>query len=244
MRKYKRYVDDPCLPVPKRTLHHWEKTVNCTDPSGTEMLVPETEISHDNSYSEQDYAPPPTCGDTTESFCGLEKEDSRNDFGLPVHHQPFLLEDGNDASSYYPGYLSDSSDSSDSSATCITGSEFGESDLSDNGSNSCTSDEEIEKSDDLPTASSTDFTPKELASMAIISFATRYLLSNEAASSFVELMKHLSPENKILQDLSYNKIQEMCGSCNLKVHDYCENCYGLFPDDKDVYSCQTVNCSG
>ena len=42
--------------------------------------------------------------------------------------------------------------------------------------------------------------------MAIISFATRYLLSNEAASSFVELMKHLSPENKILQDLTTVKI--------------------------------------
>ena len=177
VRKYKRYVDDTCLPVPKRTLHYWEKAVNCTDPSGTEMLVPETEISHDNSHSNQDYAPPRTCGDTTESFCGLEKEDSINDFDLSVHQQPFLIEDDNDAYSYYPTYLSDSSDSSDSSATCITGSEFSESDLSDNGSNSCSSDEEIKKGDDPPTASSTDFTPKELASMAIISFATRYLLA-------------------------------------------------------------------
>ena len=171
VRKYKRYVDDPHLPVPKRTLHHWKKTVNCTDPSGAEMLVPVTEISHDHIHSIQDNAVPPTCGDTTESFCGLEKEDSINDFDLPVHHQPFQLEDDNDASSYYPAHLSDSSDSSDSSATCITGSEFSESDFSDNGSNSCTSDEAIEKSDDPPTTSSTNFTPKELASMAIISFA-------------------------------------------------------------------------
>ena len=144
--------------------------------------------------------------------------------------------------------LADSSDSSDSSGAYISGSEFSDSarsDLSDNDSLSGSSDEEIEKSDDAPTTSaSPDFTSKELASMAIISFATRYLLSNEAASSFVELMKHLSPENKIIQDLSYSKIQEMCGNCNLKVHDYCENCYGLFPDDKDVYSCQTVNCTG
>ena len=246
VRKYKRYVDDPILPVPKRTLHHWKKTVNCTDPYDAEMLVPVTEISQDQTHFNQDNTLPPACRDTTESVCGLEKEDSVNDFRLPVQHQPFLLEDDNDASSYYmyPVYMSDSSDSLEASGTYITGSEFSESDLSDNDSNSCTSDEEIEKSEDPPTASRPNFTSKELASMAIISFATRYLLSNEAASSFVELMKHLSPENKILQDLSYNKIQEMCGSCNLKVHDYCENCYGLFPDDKDVYSCQTVNCTG
>ena len=210
------------------------------------MLVPVTEISHDQTDLNQVNAPPSTFTDTAESFnCDLRKEDSANDFGLLVPHQPFLLEDDNDASSYYPACLSDSSDTSDSSGTYITGSEFSESasDLSDNDSSSCTS-EEIEKSDDPPTASSPDFTSKGLASMAIISFATRHLLSNEAASSFVELMKHLSPENKILQELSYSKMQDMCGSCNLKVHDYCENCYGLFPDDKDVYSCQTVNCTG
>ena len=56
----------------------------------------------------------------------------------------------------------DSSDSTDSSGTYISGSEFNESargDLSDNDSCSSTSDEEIEKSDDAPTASaSPDFT--------------------------------------------------------------------------------------
>ena len=242
-------MDDPILPVPKRTLHYWKKTANCTDSSSAEMLDSVTGIrSHDQTHLSQDNAPPPMCTDTTESICDLDKEDSIKDFGLPVQHEPFLLEDDNDASSNYPGYLSDSSDSTDSSGTYISGSEFNESargDLSDDDACSRTSDEETEKSDDTPTASaSPDLTSKELASMAIISFATRYLLSNEAGSSFVELMKHLSPENKILQDLSYSKIQEMCGNCNLKVHDYCENCYGLFPDDKDVYSCQTVNCTG
>ena len=183
------------------TLQHWKKTANYTVSSGAERNVPVTEISQDQTHLNQVNAPPPTCRDTTVSFCGLEKEDSVNDFDLSVQHQPFLLEDDNDASSYYPAYLSDSSDSSDSSGTYITGSEFSESDLSDNDSNSSTSDEEIEKSDDPPTGSSPNFTSKGLASVAIISFATRYLLSNEAASSFVELMKHLSPENKILQDL-------------------------------------------
>jgi len=213
------------------------------------MLESVTDIrSHDQTHLNQVNPTPSMCTNTTESICDLDKEDSINDFGLPVQDQPFLQEDDNDTSSNHPGYLSDSSDSTDSSCTYISGSEFNESarsDLSDNDSCSSTSDEENEKSDDAPAASaSPDFTSKELASMAIISFATRYLLSNEAGSSFVELMKHLSPENKILQDLSYSKIQEMCGNCNLKVHDYCENCFGLFPDDKDVYSCQTVNCTG
>lgn len=102
VRKYKRYVDDPILPVPKRTLHHWKKkTVNCTDPYDAEMLVPVTEISQDQTHFNQDNTLPPACRDTTESVCGLEKEDSVNDFRLPVQHQPFLLEDDNDASSYY-----------------------------------------------------------------------------------------------------------------------------------------------
>ena len=52
---------------------------------------------------------------------------------------------------------------------------------------------------------------------------------------FLTMTETLAPLTRI-SNLSHNKIQEMCGSCNLKVHDYCENCYGLFPDDKDIYS--------
>ena len=157
MRKYKRYVDDPILPVPKRTLHYWKKSANCTDSSTAEMLESVTDIrSHDQTHLNQVNPPPSMCTDTTESICDLDKEDSINDFGLPVQDQPFLQEDDNDASSNHPGYLSDSSDSTDSSCTYISGSEFNESagsDLSDNDSCSSTSDEEIEKSDDAPAAS-------------------------------------------------------------------------------------------
>ena len=115
-----------------------KKTANCTDSSGAEMLesVPGI-LSHDQTHLSQVNAPPPTSTDTTESFCDLENEDSINEFGLPVQHQPFLLEDDNDASPNYPEYLSDSSDSSDSSGAYISGSEFSDSarsDLSDNDS--------------------------------------------------------------------------------------------------------------
>lgn len=126
----------------------------------------------------------------------------------------------------------------------IIGSEFSESDFFDNDLNFCISDEEIEKSEDLFIVFRLNFIFKELVLMVIILFVIRYLLSNEVVLSFVELMKYFLLENKIFQDLSYNKIQEMCGSCNLKVYDYCENCYGFFFDDKDVYSCQIVNCIG
>ena len=48
-----------------------KKTENCTDSSGAEMLEPVTAISHDQTHLNQVTALPPTCTDTTESFCGL-----------------------------------------------------------------------------------------------------------------------------------------------------------------------------
>ena len=141
---------------------------------------PVTEISHDQIDFNQDNALPLSVEIQQNPSVAWKKKIPQMFFDLPVHHRPFLLEDDNDASSYYPAYLSGSSDSS---GLYITGSEFSESDLSDHDSNSCTSDGEIEKSDDPPTASGPNFTSKELTSMAIISFATRCLLSNEAAST-------------------------------------------------------------
>ena len=106
VRKYKRYVDDPILPVPNRTLHYWKKTANCTDSSSAEMLESVTGIrSHDQTHLNQGNAPPSMGTDTTECICDLDKEDSINDFGLPVQDQPFLQDDDtcNDASSNHPG---------------------------------------------------------------------------------------------------------------------------------------------
>ena len=83
-----------------------KKSASCTDSSSAEMLESVTDIrSHDQTHLNQVNPTPSMCTNTTESICDLDKEDSINDFGLPVQDQPFLQEDDtcNDASSNHPG---------------------------------------------------------------------------------------------------------------------------------------------
>jgi len=80
--------------------------------------------------------------------------------------------------------------------------------------------------------------------MAIMALVSRHRLTNEAAKDMIDLMKILCPEKDIFQSLKFNKVQEVCGHCEIKVYDICEVCLRLFPDNKDSYHCSTEGCEG
>lgn len=236
MPKYKRYVEDPAIPVPKRTLYNWKKNLQDKEVSDDGLLNSSSQEYMDNLLlpallanqqpaTEFEFV---TATETEIASCDNAQQQPESLAFKSVDDESF-------------SYMSDSSDSF---AIDTSEDESAEStDVSEEESPTYTSDEE-EQGNSTSTDSNPIYTAKELASMAIISYATRYLLSGEAATSLVALMKLLSPENQIFTDLTYSKIQQMHGNCNLKVHDYCEICYGLFPDDKEIYRCQTTNCSG
>lgn len=53
------------------------------------------------------------------------------------------------------------------------------------------------------------------------------------------------PESVTFKSLSYSKVQEVCGQCELHVYDVCEVCLRLFPlDDENSFRCSTTGCVG
>jgi len=204
-RKYKRYRDDPNIPVPKRTKYNWKFKARSN--ADNEDAVSDT---IDESFNSD--------GSTTFNQQGEDQDSSYEDV-----------------------------DNSDLDSDKSSDFEFSDSESLANSFDCQSLSSSCDEDDSHPDVSDTvhpSFTAKEMASMAVIAFATRYLLSDEAASSCVELIKKLCPENATFHELSYTKIQQISGNCSLTVVDYCECCFALFPDDKDLYQCSTVGCPG
>ena len=81
--------------------------------------------------------------------------------------------------------------------------------------------------------------------MTILSYVSRHCITSKAAKDMIDLIKTACPENETFRTLTYCKVQEVCGKCELHVYDICEKCLGLFPlDDPNKYYCSTANCNG
>ncbi|XP_044168176.1 uncharacterized protein LOC122952196 [Acropora millepora] len=81
--------------------------------------------------------------------------------------------------------------------------------------------------------------------MAVLAYVSRHCITNEAAKDLIDLVKVTCPESTTFKTLSYNKVQEVCGKCEMQVYDICEKCHRLFPvDDEGSYHCATTACMG
>lgn len=111
-----------------------------------------------------------------------------------------------------------------------------------------TSDEENESEngkDNILPLDTRFFTDHEKACMAVLAYVSRHCITNEAAKDLIDLVKVTCPESTTFKTLSYNKVQEVCGKCEMQVYDICEKCHRLFPvDDEDRYHCATMACMG
>ena len=106
-------------------------------------------------------------------------------------------------------------------------------------------DGELDKSSDHDSSVSGCFSDQEKACMAILSYVSRHCITSEAAKDMIDLIKTACPENETFRTLTYCKVQEVCGKCELHVYDICEKCLALFPlDDPNKYYCSTANCNG
>ena len=108
-----------------------------------------------------------------------------------------------------------------------------------------TSDEEAESDNSNDKIHSSLFTDQGKACMAVLAYVSRHCITNEAAKDLIDLIKVTCPESEIFKTLNYSKVQEVCGKCDLRVYDICENCHRLFPvDNENSYQCGTINCMG
>ena len=108
-----------------------------------------------------------------------------------------------------------------------------------------TSDEE-EMSDNVHDSNDIRlFSDHEKVCMAVLAYVSRHCITSEAAKDLMDLVKVICPESATFKTLSYSKVQEVCGRCELRVYDICEKCHRLFPlDDENSYRCSTTGCGG
>lgn len=82
-----------------------------------------------------------------------------------------------------------------------------------------TSDEEEGSDNSNDNMDTRLFTDHEKACMAVLAYVSRHCITNEAAKDLTDLVKVTCPESSTFKPLSYSKVQEVCGKCELHVYD-------------------------
>lgn len=84
----------------------------------------------------------------------------------------------------------------------------------------------------------------ELNALCFVSYFLRHNSSGIAIKDLLNLLQVLCPESSQFKDITYDKIMSLAGNTNCKVVDYCHICNRAFPEDPDVFRCETNRCTG
>lgn len=246
-RKYKKYVDDPSVPLPKSTKYdriYRSKGQPCSASSSVLLQC------HD--FTQQVMQSGPATATTLEDEAMCATPESIFDFeGTLVEEMESTISASGEIVVRELEYVDRDSDSSECNRPSSS-----DDDDSDSATSASLSESEHSDTDDQETADQCDETPnssskgktfsaQEKACMAILALTARHCITSEATKDIIGLLKVLCPDDETLQSLSYVKVQEVCGNCELTVYDICEQCFRLFPTDlDDEVICATPGCNG
>ncbi|KAJ7375117.1 hypothetical protein OS493_001855, partial [Desmophyllum pertusum] len=235
-RKYKKYVDDPSIPIPKSTKFDRINRLKNTNSSSPYPIFLDSHVFgcdfQQVVQSEPDLA---TSDEITESLTE-EMETTADAYAEEIVVCEDKVESYRQSESESDGNTSDDDANSSTSESSV---EYDDSDTDDQ--ESLDSPYEIQ-CDTFPEKT---YSALDKASMAILSLISRHCITNEAAKDIIDLVKVLCPDNETLQTLSYTNVQQVCGICELFVYDICEKCLGLFPTNlEDQVVCSTPGCGG
>ena len=249
IRKYKRYLDNPSVPVPKST--KFDRNKRSATRSNAAISIPQsvvdvaavpTESSASQTFVQDPEATmcdyrgafesSPSNGNTqTEVFPSLERGDESEDTRVTIETCGL----GGDSDS-------ECSEISSSQDSCLLSSESDESELE---AQCYTSEEDEQDDNDHVDVETRLFTDHEKTCQAVLAYVSRHCMTNEAAKDLIDLVKVTCPESVTFKSLTYSKVQEVCGQCELHVYDICEVCLRLFPlDDENSFRCSTAACTG
>ena len=253
-RKYKKYIDDPSIAVPKSTRYdHFKSSTwpsqSTLSLSMNTLSIPQssffytkkevdqsTLLSHDKTLLHE-------IETTTNEFA--ESQTSLEDVQSIIDNEAETQPSDETAMCASRDSESDCSDSTESDFDSQAFDSFLESGDSDSDIND---QESVDLSDDEGPNDSTlqkSFSAQEEACMAILSLIARHCITTEAAKDVIDLLKLLCPGNESLQSLSYANVHQVCGNCSVFFYDICEKCLGLFPANvEDQVMCSTPGCDG
>ena len=88
------------------------------------------------------------------------------------------------------------------------------------------------------------FTVLQLQSVAMIGFLLRHNLTGVAVNDLISLLKVLYPDSSSLGSLKYEELFQVIDKVHFKVCHYCHICHKVFPQNQDLFKCETPSCSG
>lgn len=84
----------------------------------------------------------------------------------------------------------------------------------------------------------------QLQSLAVIAFLLRHNLTGVAVNDLISLLRVLYPESSSLGCLKYEELFQVIDKVNFKLCHYCHICHNVFPQNKDIFKCETPSCPG
>lgn len=230
-RVKKLYLEEPSVPVPRRTLSRWKK--KNSGAGGGEVASDCSTSSQDHVETQENLATEAVasqyCSDS--EGANVEEEYPSLEFTSST-----VLADPDDESSLDSGNLVSSTEdsTSGSSSSCET-------DTSDSEAASTADEDELTMNYG---GESGVLSKKEKQGLQILSCFLKHHLSAAASKDILSLMKTLFHDSETVKNLTIDDLWKLCGPSKLKEVHYCEECECIFPDDPTQYACQTDNCSG
>jgi len=231
-RKYKLYLEDEGMQIPKQTRHNQKIRVANQNTAGPTVFTISSTRGDDvgTDVAELEYDLSTSSANTEQIIANIDPNIDSSEIDIDRHEI-------DECENISPVDLELESDTSLSSASSLYSDD--ESEI-----RSLTSEEDFNSDSDTECGSDS-FSSHKSACMAVQSFITRHRITNEAGRDLIELVKVTCPESEVFKSLTHSSMREVCGNCQINVYDICEKCLGLFPcEDKDNYICSTPNCGG
>lgn len=242
-RVKKLYLNDPSIPVPKRTLF-WKTSQAKKAAAEKEERTP-LNLSKQDSDFIQDMQE----GMTTDQELNSDNSEQDPVSSLIVQESALLVEEpknicnggsmldleNNDilASSDSEGTHSEFSDSQ-SDTELGTDSSDSSSSESESSSENDSENEEVE-SESYNNKTDYKFTPLQLQSLAMIAFLLRHNLTGVAVNDLLGLIKVICPGVSELGNIKYDELFQVIDKVNCKTCHYCSICHNVFPLNPDRY---------
>ena len=242
IRKYKKYDDDPSIPIPKSTKYDRVKRVKLSTSHVPALILHAPSLAFDSRLDVQNPAVEPSACQNSDLL--VEERHSATGECSASSFEEFESEEVEPTS--FSGHLADADEECDINDDTDTISSTSEASLESDSSSEEDSDDSADSIQNETTLElEKTFSAQTMACMSVLALISRHCITTEAAKDIIDLVKVLCPENDTMQSLTYSNVQQVCGNCELFVYDICEKCLGLFPTNlEDQVMCSTPGCNG
>lgn len=102
----------------------------------------------------------------------------------------------------------------------------------------------VNDSEDEHDIDSCNLTKEEHQAYSLLSCFLRNKFSMTACKDVIRTLKATFPDSEEIANLDYNEMMSQIDLSPVHEVHYCIKCLDIFPEDKDIFQCQSPNCDG